>query len=206
MADYFTLLQEPRRPGLDAEALKAKFHQFSGEVHPDRHHEAPEAEQQAAQARYVELNAAYQCLREPKDRLLHLLTLELGAKPPDIQSIPPDAMELFAEIGQLCRDVDRFLREKAQVTSPLLKVQWFEKGMAWQDRLKAVQDRVAARRDELARRLEHLNAAWECAPSPESPERRAALPLAELEQIYRALSFTTRWLGQLQERNVQLSF
>ena len=43
MTDHFATLGEPRRPWLDAEALKEKFHRLSGTVHPDRVHGADEA-------------------------------------------------------------------------------------------------------------------------------------------------------------------
>src|SRR4051812_7937935 len=130
MTDNFALLNEPRQPWLDLDSLKQKFHQFSSEVHPDRTHNASAAEKDAANKRYAELNAAYNVLREPKERLLHLLALE-DARPKDIQRIPPGTMDLFVEVGQVCRDADAFLAEKAKVTSPLLKVQMFEKGMDW---------------------------------------------------------------------------
>src|SRR5438552_2017449 len=68
MTDAFVLLDEPRRPWLDAEALKQKFLPLSGASHPDRIHSAPEAEKQAATSHYAELNAAYNTLREPRDR------------------------------------------------------------------------------------------------------------------------------------------
>ena len=35
---------------------------------------------------------------------------------------------------------------------------------------------------------------------------RATLPLAKLEQLYRTLSFLSRWTAQLQDRVVQLAF
>src|ERR1043166_1863885 len=139
MIDVFALLHEPRRPWLDAEALKQKFLALSGAAHPDRVHSATDAEKQAANARYAELNAAHNTLREPRGRLLHLLELEHGAKPSDIQRIPPGTMDLFVEVGQLCRDVDAFLAERRNVTSPLLKVQMFERGMEWTDKLQALQ-------------------------------------------------------------------
>ena len=40
MTDAFALLSEPRRPWLDAEALKARFLPLSAAVHPDRVHSA----------------------------------------------------------------------------------------------------------------------------------------------------------------------
>ena len=205
MTDAFTLLTEPRRPWLDTDALKQKFLPLSAAAHPDRVHSAGEAEKLAANQRYAELNAAYNCLREPRDRLLHLLELELGAKPSDIQRIPPGTMDLFVEVGQLCRDVDGFITEKAAVTSPLLKVKIFERGMEWTDRLNELLQKINAKREELNAELKSLNARWESAPPIGDPARSAALPLERLEQLYRIFSYIARWSEQIQERVVQLS-
>ena len=205
MNDAFALLSEPRQPWLDAEALKQKFLTRSTDVHPDRVHSATEADKQAANTHYAELNAAYNTLREPRDRLLHLLQLELGAKPSDIQRIPPGTMDLFVEVGQLCRDVDAFIAGRANVTSPLLKVQMFERGMEWTDKLQALQLRINAKRDELAAELQEMNSVWQSAPAIGSAERAAALPLERLEQIYRVFSYIARWSEQINERLVQLA-
>jgi DnaJ-domain-containing protein 1 len=205
MTDAFALLDEPRRPWLDTEELKQRFRQLSNDVHPDRVHSAGEEEKQRATQRYAELNAAYHTLREPRDRLMHLLELELGAKPKDVQRIPPGTMELFVEVGQLCRDVDAFLAERGNVTSPLLKVQMFERGMDWTDKLQALQQRINGKRDELTAELQQMNASWETAPPIGSPERAAALPLERLEQIYRVFSYVARWSEQMNERIVQLA-
>src|ERR1041385_2136244 len=103
MTDYFALLGELRRPWLDPEKLKAKFLALSADVHPDRFHHTAEAERLAANQRFTTLNTAYQVLREPTERLRHLLELELGAKPADVQQTSRGALELFMEAGQLCR-------------------------------------------------------------------------------------------------------
>ena len=206
MTDYFALLNEPRLPWLDPDQLKAKFLARSAAVHPDRVHGAGVEERHEATRRYAELNSAYNCLREPKDRLLHLLELELGARPRDVQRIPPGTMDLFVEIGQLCRDVDGFLTEKAKAASPLVKVQHFEKAIEWTDKLDALQGRIDAKRDELAAELREMNPRFDAALPAGTPERRNALPLDRLEQIYRVLSYVARWTEQLQERVVQLSF
>ena len=73
MNDCFALLNEPRRPWLDTESLKTKFFSLSAAFHPDRVHGGTQAEKSAAQQRYAELNAAYNRLRDPKERLLHFL-------------------------------------------------------------------------------------------------------------------------------------
>jgi curved DNA-binding protein CbpA len=205
MTDSFALLNEPRRPWLDADALKQRFHELSNPVHPDRVHSASEGEKQRANQRYAELNAAYNTLREPRDRLLHILELELGSKPKDVQRIPPGTMDLFVEVGQLVRDVDAFLVERGKVTSPLLKVQMFERGMDWTDKLQALQQRINGKRDELAGELQQMNATWDAAPAIGSADRARVLPLERLEQIYRVFSYIARWSEQINERVVQLA-
>jgi curved DNA-binding protein CbpA len=205
MTDYFALLKAPRKPQVDLDALKSHFLQLSTEVHPDRFHNHAEAEKQAATQRYTELNTAYNCLKEPRERLLHLIELELGAKPKDIQRIPPGTMDLFVEVGQLCRDVDTFLAERGKVTSPLLKVRLFEQGMEWTDKLTALQQKINTKRTELDQELHQMSAHWENAPAPGHADRAGQLPLERLEQVYRIYSYIYRWTGQIQERVVQLA-
>ncbi|MCI0534620.1 MAG: hypothetical protein L0Z50_05275 [Verrucomicrobiales bacterium] len=205
LTDYFALLNEPRVPWLDTERLKTSFLARSTEVHPDRVHAAPEVVKEETNRRFAELNAAYHCLREPKERLLHLLELELGSRPRDVQRIPPGTMDLFVEVGQVCRDVDRFLADRAHATSPMIKVQLFEKAIEWTDRLTTLQHRINAKRDQLAAELREMNRQFEAAPGHGTPERKGVLPLERLEQIYRAWSYVARWTEQLQERMVQLS-
>lgn len=205
MSDCFALLDEPRRPWLDVAALKAKFLARSAEVHPDRVHSAPEAERAAAQEHYTALNAAFNTLREPKDRLHHLLELESGAKPGNIQSTPAELTDLFFEVGRLCRDVDFFLLEKGRANSPLLKVKMFQRAMDWTNQINVLQQRLNAKRGELEAELSAMNEVWAAAPS-ESEARGAVLPLARLEQLYRTFSFLSRWTAQLHERVVQLAF
>jgi curved DNA-binding protein CbpA len=200
MTDHFALLNEPRRPWLEPEPLKDKFLALSGTVHPDRVHNLGEAQRAAAQERYTELNAAYNCLREPKERLRHLLELELGALPKDIQRIPSDLMDLSMEIGKGCREVDVFLTEKAKVTSPLLQVTFFERSDEFADGLKALRQRVNSLNERVVEDLKQIDAAW---PAP--GEKRAA-QLQRMEEIYRLLSYFARWTTQIQERIVRLSF
>jgi DnaJ-domain-containing protein 1 len=195
--DYFALLSTPRRPWLDLDSLKRDLFTLSAEFHPDRVHTADAAEKHNANKRSAELNAAYQCLREPRERLRHLLELELGAKPPDLTQVPEDLMDLFFAIGKEFRAVDALLVEKSQATSPLLQVQVFERGQDGVEKLGALRQTIAVRRDALLLELQPMNAAWEIS---------AALPLERLQQIWRLLSFYERWLAQIQERLVKLSF
>lgn len=197
MTDHFARLTEPRRPWLDGEALKAKFLTLSAAVHPDRVHQAAAPEKLAANQHYTALNAAYTCLREPRQRIRHLLELELGTKPSDLTNVPDDLMDLFFSVGKAFREVDALLAEKARATSPLLQVQLFERSQDQVEQLEKLRQRISPRREMLIAELQSLDAIWETA----TPK-----PTDALLRIWRLLSFYDRWLAQIQERVVQLSF
>jgi curved DNA-binding protein CbpA len=197
MTDHFALFKEPRQPWLDIDALKEKFLALSANVHPDRVHQASEADKLAANRRYTELNAAYNCLREPRDRLRHLLELELGRKPSDLTNVPDDLMDLFFAVGKSLRDTDAFVAEKTKASSPLLQVQFFEREQERVEQLGNLRQSITQRREPLVEELKTLSEGW---------EGRADKPLERLLQIWRLLSFYDRWLAQIQERVVRLSF
>jgi len=197
ITDYFALLNEPRRPWLDADALKSKFHTLSAEVHPDRVHQSSDADKLAANQRYTELNAAYNCLREPRSRIRHLLELELGTKPSDLTDVPNDLMDLFFGVGKTFREVEALLVEKAKAASPMLQVQFFERSQDWVEKLGELRQKISTRRDALIEELKTIDASWG-ATLPK--------PTDALLKIWRVLSFYDRWLAQIQERVGQLSF
>ncbi|HEY3931661.1 MAG TPA: hypothetical protein VGM58_04760 [Verrucomicrobiae bacterium] len=199
MTDNFALLNEPRRPWLDANSLKQKFLALSANAHPDKIHSASENEKNATVKKFAELNAAYNCLLEPKSRLLHLLELELGAKPKDIQQIPTALADLFAEVSMVCRSADGFLAEKGKVTSPLLQVQLFERGQDWVEKLNVLQKKLNELRGKLTSELKSLDEKW----IENNSETRGDL-LKKLEELYRLFGYFNRWNGQIHERIVQL--
>lgn len=199
MTDYFSLLQQPRRPWLDPEILKQQFLTLSAAAHPDRFHGRPELECRAANERFSQLNAAHACLREPRDRLRHLLELETGRKPSDLQEIPDVLANLLLEVAALCREADGFLARREAITSPLLRAQNFEQVQQWMDRLNQPQKRIAALQAACLARLRQLDSTWS-----EAGDRKSLL--LELEQICRQLGFFARWEGQLQERVHRLMF
>jgi hypothetical protein len=198
MTDHFLLLNEPRRPWLEAALLKQKFLALSANLHPDRIHSASEADKVEATKKFTELNAAFNCLAEPKLRLLHLLELELGAKPKDIQQIPAALADLFAEVANCCRNTDRFLVEKSRATSPLVQVQFFERGQDWVEKLNGLQRKLNELREKLTVELKSLDARWISADATTEI-------LPKLEELYRLFSYFNRWNNQIQERVVQLS-
>jgi hypothetical protein len=200
VTDNFALLNEPRRPWLDADLLKQKFLVLASDAHPDRVHNASEFEKSAVTKRYTELNAAYNCLAEPKSRLLHLLELELGAKPKDVQTIPSALADLFAEVSMVCRSADGFLAEKRKVTSPLLQVQLFARAQEWIEKLNSLQIKLNGLREKLTGELKSLDEQW----IQNNSETRGGL-LKKLEELYRLFGYFNRWNSQIQERVVQLT-
>ncbi len=200
MIDNFALLNETRRPWLEADVLKQKFFALSANLHPDKIHPANEFEKNIAAKKFVELNAAYNCLADPKLRLLHLLELELGAKPKDIQTIPAALADLFAEIATCCRNVDGFLAEKKRATSPLIQVQLFGRGQDWVEKLNGLQRKLNELRTQLTGELKSLDEQWIAAGIN---SRREILP--KVEEVYRLFGYFNRWNNQLQERVVLLS-
>lgn len=201
MSDYFALLNEPRRPWLEVDLLKQKFLALASDAHPDRVHNASKSEKAEVTQRYAQLNAAYHCLAEPKLRLLHLLELELGAKPKDIQTIPAALADLFAEVANSCRSADGFLAEKSKATSPLVQVQLFERGQDWVEKLNGLQRKLNELREKFSGELKALDIEWMAA---DAVSRRGILP--KLEELYRLFGYFNRWNNQIQERVVQLLF
>ena len=200
MTDYFALLDEPRRPWLDAESLKKKFFSLSAQVHPDRVHQADEAERISADQHYKDLNAAFNCLREPRDRLRHLLELERGVKPAELQSIPAELAGLGMNVGQICREADEFIDGMTKVTSPLLRAERFQESQELLERLLDLQKRVTRNQEWALGRVQAIDKAWSSASA-----RRDEI-LHALEGLYRVLGFFLRWSGQIQERIVGLAF
>ena len=203
MTDFFAAFNVTRRPWLDPETLKTKFLALSAQTHPDRFNSASASEKESATRQFADLNAAYNCLRDPKSRLQHLLELELGAKPSDLQQIPPALADIFIEIARLTRDADDHLIKKSRVTSPLLRAQMFEQDQDLAERLMARQKALALEQELLLARVQVIDKIWLDASG--DPVRRPAL-LDQLQEIWRLLSFFSRWSSQVNERLARLAF
>lgn len=205
MTDYFALLNFPRRPWLDAESLKQRFHERSTEVHPDRAPDASDEAKAESHRCFAGVNAAYECLREAKSRVRHLLELELGHAPDSVGSIPQGMTEWFTEVGAICREADAFLAKKEANDSPLLQAAVMGEGMALNDKVTAVHGRLQAELAKVDAELQSLGQAWEALDG--QPEGRAEkLPLARLEALGQRLGFWSKWSSQLADRSSRLMF
>ena len=77
--------------------------------------------------------------------------------------------------------------------------------LAWASIERWLPVQLTTQRAGLEAELKAMNPLWDAAPPVGYPMREAGLPLEKLEQVYRRWSYVARWIGQLQERVVQLS-
>ncbi len=200
--DYFALFGLKRHPVVDEADLKDRFMALSREVHPDQCGTEAVADKDLQQPNFEEVNAAYQCLRDTKERLEHLLELESGTKPASIQTIPNDLATVGAEVMMFCREVDAFLRTKTPNPSPMIRSQEFRAGLQWMnkgDTLSAQLSRIEA---ELEVSLHELGQKWPSGVS--DPSNRKSL-VEDLDRTFRKASYHRKWCKLIKERQFQLA-
>jgi curved DNA-binding protein CbpA len=193
-ADPFALFDLPPAPALDTAALKERFARATAGTHPDKFAQAPEADRAAAEARYTALNQAYQTLVDPRARLLALYELTKGEKPRDIQRIPPGTMDLFKEVGELCRTLDIFIEKKKTATNRLEKAALFNEELTLQDALTTLRMKLEAFAATVETEVNALDTRW----------RGGDQDLNALEAVYRKYSYVARWRQQLEEREIAM--
>jgi curved DNA-binding protein CbpA len=185
--DHFAALGMPRRPWLDAETLKARFHQLTATGHPDLG-----GDEQS----FAAVNAAYSILRQPALRLRHLLELEApeamaGASNP----VPAALANRFMDIATLRRAVDAFVQQQSGAGSPLARALLASERFAVRrDVEKALADMETVRRRCLDA-LQLDDERWESLKDEVIPR------LAELQQ---ELTYLEKWMGQLREALLEL--
>lgn len=202
MTDFFALLDQPRRPWVDPDSLEKAFLAGASKVHPDRVNDAPDSARKEAHDRSATLNEAHRCLKESRARLRHFLELEQARKITDLQEMPSSLMDLFTEVGSLCRRADSFIQERADASSPILQVALLERSEDFRAQLLALQNRLKERQSELQTLLLRLDDEWTRANAQVAANKSRIL--SDLEELYRLFSFNDRWLEQVQARLLQL--
>ncbi|MEA3208378.1 MAG: molecular chaperone HscB [Chthoniobacter sp.] len=183
MTDHFTVLQQPRRPWLDADALKDVFHRRSAALHPD----VPGT---GETARFASLSAAYTALREPASRLRHLLELDapelLSATAPP----PTELADLFMRLAGQRRRLDQFIAQRAAASSPLGRALLAGEAAVLRRDLAAMTAAVEAAHSAALEDLRALDAIWNAS----DPAHWTALSV-----LHDRLTYLGKWLGQLRE-------
>ena len=202
MKDCFAILGQPRRPWLDADAVRTTFMSRAADSHPDRFHQAPSPDQAAAHQQYTALNDAQHCLTDTRTRLRHFLELERGGRVTDLQEIPEDLMELFSQLAAQLRATDRFLETWNAASSPLLKANLFNEGETHRAAIQALMASIREKARVVENSVREVDSAWG-ESGPADAVTRDHL-LTQLESLYRITSFQDRWTQQLQSRATDL--
>jgi curved DNA-binding protein CbpA len=174
MTDYFALLDQPRAAWLDPEQLKDAFHARTLRLHPDASGDEGE---------FAQLNKAYQVLRDPKQRLQHLLALRGEAT--DSGAIPNEIAELFPLVADLTRQADVVITKLQEASSALTRSFL---------RPELLQTRGAV--EEMIERIEQMLA---------SANEQLHQDDADLRDLFSRFAYLTRWLGELKEKQLQVS-
>ena len=183
MTDLFAVLGQPRRPWLEPDTLKEKYHELSRTAHPDLPNDSPSG-------RFDAVNEAYRVLLDTKLRLQHLLALESGEAVATGRAVPADLQERFLQLGALTQNVRALAQKMVAAQSGLSR--------------SLLRGELKVRQDEIARLQNELDAAW--ASAQEEIQRvdqiwddDRATALEHLPPIYERLSYLTRWREQIRE-------
>jgi curved DNA-binding protein CbpA len=187
--DYFALLEQPRRPWLDLEQLKAKHQQLTLAAHPDR----PDSDRVAID--FAAINQAYRVLSDPKQRLQHLLRLE-DRDASGTQSVPDELLGLFGRIGTFIQEIDSLLGKlkttNSALTKSLLRSEVISAGKRAEEFLEEVENLYQKALED----LRESDKAWETHPVE---------VLDELKGLLNRFAYLGRWIEQLREGQFQLS-
>lgn len=183
MQDAFAIFNLPRRPWLDAAALRDEFHRRSASLHPDAGGDSDQ---------FTQLNSAHQTLREPAARLRHLLELEAPALLAQAQQIPPALADRFMRVAAARQSSSAFLAKHRAASSPLARALLAAEHATQSRALDATLADLESAQTESIAQLQKLDADWQS-------------HLAELATLQAALSYLEKWTAQLRESQLQLT-
>jgi DnaJ-domain-containing protein 1 len=140
------------------------------------------------------LNEAFNTLRDPASRILHLLALS-GEKPqPKAASAGVSAW--FGIVATDLQRFDRMFQPLSQVTSSLLRAVKFREAQAVLADLERISDGLASEKEGLLKTMAEIDASW---PNDRATDRDS------LAQIASDLRFLEKWLAQINERRLRLA-
>jgi len=185
MTDYFALLDQPRVPWLDSDALKEVFHTKTLATHPD-------AGASGSTNEFAELNEAYQVLQDPKRRLQHLLSLE-GSPPSSAhQSVPSDLQDLFLRIGETTQHANGVLGKVRAASNALGKSLLQKEIVSAREQVASSQKSVRELHEAANEELRAISSGW--------PAK-----IGEASILHQRFAYLGRWTSQLDELAFQLS-
>ena len=190
MTDYFALLGEVRRPWIDSNKLKQKYHRLTLQLHPDRGSRNQTSEETDSLA---ELNEAFRVLQDPKLRLQHLLMLE-NAAPVAARSVPPALANLFWDTGASLKNLDAIL-EKQSSTSRLTQALGKSEIADAEMRTREILDQLRSLYNDALDKVRRTDPLWLADP---------AANVSTLVDLYDSFSYLSRLIEQVNERLLRL--
>ena len=188
MTDYFAVLQQPRRPWLDPDQLRQEYQRLTFEQHPDRSNRVDQGSD------FAEVTEAYRVLGNPRLRLQHLLSLEASVS--QTSEVPPEISAVFMNTASLVSEIDRLLQRRDATTSALAK-------SMLRTEITTMQRRVSASLHDLDKLHAHAIDALQKLDERWINDRAGIAP--ELGKLAQRFGYLDRWIGQLREKQFQLS-
>jgi DnaJ-domain-containing protein 1 len=189
MIDHFAALSEPRRPWLDLEKLKNRFHILAAARHPDTN-AANDADP------FASLNKSYSVLRDPAARLRHLLELEYPDALAASVQIPADLAEHFMQTAAQQRALRAVAGPRDESAPALMKAVREQKRTATQAEAKATLATLEKEYERAIVEVQELDALWSLAAAP---------VVVRLAQLQIRLAYLGHWIGDLREALLELS-
>lgn len=182
MTDHFAELEQSRRPWLDVEQLKERYHALTRSTASD-----PD--------RIGALTEAFRVLKDPRLRLQHFLQLE-GVRIPPSGAIDEKLADVFMQASEVSHAADRHLLRATTTTNTLAKSLLQDEFQAQYARVREILESLRSQRETNLDRLRIASDSW--AQDRQSSEM-------QLVDIYHQLSFLGRWIEQLEAKELELS-
>ena len=199
MTDHFAVLGQPRRPWLDPNGLKREYQRLASEHHPDRKNLGTDSSSRPGESSstFAAVNEAYRVLSNPRLRLQHLLSLEgSGALDSQSSDVAADLGDVFMEAATFINEVGAYLQKREQITSTLGKSLLRAETAEFQKRADALLKRLQQVYDQIAEDLHRADELW-------TADR--ARSVDQLRSLADRFGYLESWIGQLREKQFQLS-
>jgi DnaJ-domain-containing protein 1 len=184
MIDFFAVFGLEPRPVVDVNVLGDLFANKSKTSHPDR----------AADGDFATLNAAFNTLRDPASRILHLLAL--SGEAPQTKTASDGVSTWFGKVATDLQRFDRMFQPLSQETSSLLRAVKIREAQSILADLEEISEGLTSEKEGLLQAIVQIDARW---PNDRAEDRDS------LAQIACDLRFLEKWLAQISERRLRLA-
>ena len=181
-ADYFQILELPRRLVIDPELLQKHYYELHRCLHPDLYQTGPQAARQASLRNTAALNRAYRSLRDPVDRGLYWLTLRGESLGADNKRVPPDLAAVVFEVQEQLEEL-RAVRDRNGAVQALV------------DQIAEARGELLERQNDRLRQLEANFERWDAGGDTTALTRELKAILSALAYIGTLLRDVEKELG-----------